>query len=80
MTKHNQQADGELHEDLLLNFLVNALTGAFDVSLGENADLDPEDIHEVLVGVDAEPLTEVLAFCQRGSSGMGYARQPDQPV
>lgn len=44
MSKH-QQADGEIHEDQLLNFLVNALTGSFGVRLGQNADLDPEDIY-----------------------------------
>jgi len=48
VTKHNQQADDEIHEDQLLNFLVNALTGTFDINLGENSDLDPEDIHEDL--------------------------------
>ena len=50
MTKQQQQADGEIHEDQLLNFLVNTLTGASGVNPGENADLDPEDISEVLVG------------------------------
>ncbi len=50
MINKNQQADGEIHEDQLLNFLVDALTGAFGVTLGENADFDPEDIYEVLVG------------------------------
>jgi len=32
-----------------------------------------------LASFDTEPLTEVSAFCQRGGSGMGSARQPDQP-
>lgn len=45
-----KQADGEIHEDQLLNFLVNALTGAFNLDIGENADFDAEDIFEVLVG------------------------------
>ena len=54
MTKHDQQADGEIHEDQLVKFLVNALTGAFGMSFDENADLDPEDIHEVLVGTTAD--------------------------
>jgi hypothetical protein len=31
----HEQADGEIHEDQLLDFLVNALTGAFGISLGE---------------------------------------------
>ena len=64
MSKHNQQADGEIHKDQLLNFLVNALTGAFGVSLGENADLDPEDIYEVLVGATADG-TSISTLCDR---------------
>ncbi|MFB6174259.1 MAG: ISH3 family transposase, partial [Halobacteriales archaeon] len=63
MSKH-EQADGEIHEDQLLNFLVNALTGAFGVSLGENADLDPEDIYEVLVGATADG-TSISTLCDR---------------
>ena len=54
MSKHHQQADGQIHEDQLLNFLVNTLTGAFGLTLGENADLDLEDIYEVLVGATAD--------------------------
>lgn len=54
MSKQKQQADGEIHEDQLLNFLVNALTGTFGVNLGENADLDPQDIYEVIVGATAD--------------------------
>jgi hypothetical protein len=50
----NQQADGEIHEDQLLNFLVNTLTGAFSLNLGENAEIDPDDIFEVLVGACAD--------------------------
>ena len=34
-----QQADGEIHEDQLLNFLVNTLAGTFSLSLGENAEI-----------------------------------------
>lgn len=47
MFKKPQQADDEIHEDQFLNFLVNTLTGAFSLSLGENAGIDPEDIFEV---------------------------------
>ena len=64
MTKQNQQADGEIHEDQLLNFLVNALTGAFGVSLAENAEIDPEDIYEVLVGATADG-TSISMLCDR---------------
>lgn len=54
MAKHDQQADGETHEEQLINFLVSTIIGVFGISLGENADLDPEDIHEVLVGTTAD--------------------------
>jgi len=64
VTKQNQQADGEIHEDQLLNFLVNALTGAFGVSLAENAEIDPEDIYEVLVGATADG-TSISMLCDR---------------
>jgi hypothetical protein len=66
VSKHNQQADGEIHEDQLLNFLVNTLTGAFGLSLGENADLDLEDIYEVLVGATADG-TSISTLCERGN-------------
>ena len=35
MTKQQHQADITIHEDQLLNFLVNALTGAFGISIAE---------------------------------------------
>ena len=44
MVKDNQQADGEIHEDQLLNFLVNALNGSFGVSFGDNADFETENL------------------------------------
>jgi hypothetical protein len=34
------QADSTIHEDQLLNFLVNALTGAFGISIAGNGDID----------------------------------------
>ena len=58
-----QQADGQIHEDQLLNFLVNTLTGAFTLNLGENADIDPDDIFEVLVGACADG-TSVSTLCE----------------
>ena len=64
MSKQNQQADSKIHEYQILKFLVNALTGAFSVSLGENADLDPEDIYEVLVGATADG-TSISTLCDR---------------
>jgi hypothetical protein len=59
----NQQADGEIHEDQLLNFLVNTLTGAFSLDISENADLDAEDIWEVLVGACADG-TSISTLCE----------------
>jgi hypothetical protein len=64
VSKHHQQADNEIHEDQLLNFLVNVLTGAFDLNLGENAEIDPEDIYEVLVGATADG-TSISTLCDR---------------
>ena len=66
MTNENQQADGEIHEDQLLNFLVSALTGACGVSFGDNADFEPEDISEVLVGATADG-TSTSTLCDRSN-------------
>jgi hypothetical protein len=44
VTKQPQQADSVIHEDQLLNFLVNALTGAFGISIAGNGDIEPEDV------------------------------------
>jgi hypothetical protein len=57
------QADDQIHEDQLLNFLVNTLTDAFSVELGDNAEIDPEDIFEVLVGASADG-TSVSSLCE----------------
>ncbi|WP_256684140.1 ISH3 family transposase [Halococcus qingdaonensis] len=58
-----QQADDEIHEDQLLNFLVNTLTGTFSLTLGENAEIDPDDIFEVLVGACADG-TSISSLCK----------------
>jgi hypothetical protein len=52
-------------EDQFLNFLVNALTGAFGVSIAGNGDITPEDIYEVLVGATADG-TSISTLCKRG--------------
>jgi len=44
--KQPQQADDEIHEDQLLNFLVNSLDEEVALTLAENAELDAEDIYE----------------------------------
>jgi hypothetical protein len=64
--KQTKQADGEIHEDQFLNFLVNTLTGAFGLSLAVNADLDLEDIYEVLVGASADG-TSISTLCERAN-------------
>ncbi len=63
MSKQPQQADGEIHEDQFLNFLVNILTEAFSVELSENAEIDPEGIFEVLVGASADGIS-VSSLCE----------------
>jgi hypothetical protein len=44
------QAANELTEEQVLNFLVNTLDEEIDIGLGETADIDSEDIWDVLVG------------------------------
>jgi hypothetical protein len=44
------QAANELTEEQVLNFLVNTLDEEIDIELGENVDIDSEDIWDVLVG------------------------------
>ncbi|PHQ44685.1 ISH3 family transposase, partial [Halorubrum sp. C3] len=59
-----QQADDEIHEDQLLNFLVNALDEEVALTLAENAEIDAEDIYEVLVGACADG-TSVSTLCEK---------------
>lgn len=48
------QATNELTEEQVLNFLVNTLDEEIDIELGENADIDSEDIWDVLVDCRAD--------------------------
>jgi len=57
-----KQADGEIHEDQLLNFLVNRLDEEVSLSLANNAEITAEDIYEVLVGACADG-TCLYALC-----------------
>jgi len=41
-----KQADGGIHEDQLLNFLVNRLDEEVSLSLANNAEITAEDIYE----------------------------------
>ena len=63
MPSKQQQADGEIHEDQLLNFLVNTLDEEVDLGLGANAEIGSEDIYEVLVGACADG-TSVSELCE----------------
>ena len=43
-----RQADGEIHGDQLLNFVVNTLDEEVDLGLADNAEIEAEDIYEDL--------------------------------
>ncbi|NGM71378.1 ISH3 family transposase [Natronolimnobius sp. AArcel1] len=58
----NKQADNVIHEDQLLNFLVNRLDEEVPLSLANNAEITAEDIYEVLVGACADG-TSVSTLC-----------------
>jgi len=49
-----QQADSEIYEDQLLNFLVNRLDEGVSLNLANNAEIDTEDIYEDLAGATAD--------------------------
>ncbi|SEL80620.1 hypothetical protein SAMN04488691_10899 [Haloferax larsenii] len=63
MPKQQQQADSEIHEDQLLNFLVNSLDEEVSLNLGDNAEINGEDIYEVLVGACTDG-TSVSTLCE----------------
>ena len=42
-----KQADNEIHEDQLLNFLVKRVDEEVSLGLGDNAEINAEDIYEV---------------------------------
>jgi hypothetical protein len=65
VSKHQKQADSEIQEDQLLNFLVNRLDEEVSLNLANNAEIDTEEIYEVLVGACADG-TSVSTLC--GSS------------
>ena len=58
-----KQADGEIYEDHLLNFLVKRVDEEVSLSLGANAEIDAEDIYEVLVGACADG-TSISELCE----------------
>jgi len=62
VSKHQQQADSEIHQDQLLKFLVNRLDEEVPLTLANNAEIDAEDIYEVLVGATADG-TSISTLC-----------------
>jgi hypothetical protein len=63
MCPNQQQADNEIHEDQLLNFLVNTIDEEVYLGLGDDAEVGVEDIYEVLVGACADG-TSVSELCE----------------
>jgi len=57
------KADGGIHEDQLLNFLVNRLDEEVFLSLANNAEITAEDIYGVLVGACADRTGPNLSLC-----------------
>jgi len=63
VSKHQQQADSEIHEDQLsLTSSSTDSTRKFLSNLANNAEIDPEDIYEVLVGATADG-TSISTLC-----------------
>ena len=58
-----QTAANEIHEDQLLNFLVNVLIDRITIDLGENAAITAEEIWDVLIGatVSGRSITNLSA-------------------
>ena len=65
------QAANELTEDQVLNFLVNTLDEKIDIELGENAEIDSQDIFEVLVGrrADEDSVTHLCDISEESPHG-----------
>ncbi len=59
-----QQADGSIHEDQVLNFLVNTIDEEVELDLAPNAKTTSADVHEVLVGACADG-TSVSTLCEK---------------
>ena len=67
----SDQAANELTEDQVLNFLVNTLDEEIGIELGENAEIDSEDIFEVLVGAttDEDSVTHLCDVSEESPHG-----------
>ncbi|MFC4987844.1 ISH3 family transposase, partial [Saliphagus infecundisoli] len=47
------QADNEVEEEHLLNFVVNSLGDELPIDLGENVEVSADELYEVLAGASA---------------------------
>ena len=61
---HAHPAASEIHDDQLLNFLVNTLSTTFPIELGANAEITAEDLWEILVGATANG-SSISELCNR---------------
>ncbi len=61
---NTKQADGEIHEDQLLRFLVNSIDEEVALTPTKNAELDAEDIYEDPSGACADG-TSVSTLCEK---------------
>jgi len=62
VSSRQQQANGEIHEDHPLNFLVNRFDEEVPISLSNNAEITAKDIYEDLLGACADR-TSVSTLC-----------------
>ncbi len=58
------QADGSIHEDQVLNFIVNTIDEEVEIDFAPNAQTTAEDLFEVLVGACADG-TSVSTLCEK---------------
>ena len=56
------QADSELEEEHLINFVVNRLEGTLPLDLGENVEVTLAELYKVLVGACADG-TSITHIC-----------------
>jgi hypothetical protein len=61
---NTKQADGGIHEDQLLDFLVNSLDEGVALTLAEKPKLNAEDIYEIFASACADGIS-VSTLCER---------------
>lgn len=57
------QADSELKEEHLLNFVVNGLDEELPLHLGEDVEITPDELYEILVGANTDG-TSINHICK----------------